>query len=131
VARRITSVPGASLRFAGGAVCYTDAAKVALAGVEPGTLASEGAVSAAIGLQMAEGIRRRLGAEWGLATTGYAGPDAGGPDRPVGTVILALAGPGVSVTREARFPGQRTTIQDRAAQAALDLLRRGLLGSIT
>lgn len=131
VARRITSVPGASLRFAGGAVCYTDAAKAALAGVEPATLAAEGAVSAAVGLQMAEGIRRRLGAEWGLATTGYAGPDAGGPDRPVGTVFLALAGPGVSVTREALFPGQRATIQDRAAQAALDLLRRGLLGSIT
>jgi len=80
---------------------------------------------------MAEGIRRRLGAEWGLATTGFAGPEGGGPDRAVGTVILALAGPGVSATREALFPGQRGTIQDRAAQAALDLLRRGLLGAIT
>lgn len=130
VARRITSVPGASLRFAGGAVCYTDAAKVALAGVEPAVLASEGAVSAAAGLQMAEGIRRRLGAEWGIATTGFAGPEGGGPDRPVGMVILALAGPGVSVTRETTFPGLRATIQDRAAQAALDLLRRGLLGRI-
>jgi nicotinamide-nucleotide amidase len=130
VARRLTAVPGASHTLTGGAVCYTDAAKVTLAGVDQATLDSQGAVSAAVGLQMAEGIRRRLGTEWGLATTGFAGPAGGEPDRPVGTVILALVGPGVSATREARFPGQRGTIQDRAAQAALDLLRRGLLGRV-
>src|SRR5262249_53121050 len=130
VARRITSVPGASHWFAGGAVGYTDDAKGAFAGVEAAALAEHGAVSAAGALQMAGGIRRRPGPDWGLATTGYAGPEGGEPEKPIGTVFLALAGPGVSASREARFPGGRTIVQDRASQAALDLLRRALLGQV-
>jgi nicotinamide-nucleotide amidase len=128
VAARLTSIPGASRWFRGGAVAYGDDAKIALAGVDPGILAREGAVSVAVAAGMAEGIRARLGATWGLATTGYAGPEGGGPDRPPGTIVLGLAGPGVANTRTLRLPGPRAIVQQRAVMAALDLLRRGLMG---
>ena len=128
VAARLTSIPGASRWFRGGAVAYGDDAKIALAGVDPATLAGEGAVSVSTAAGMAEGIRARLGASWGLATTGYAGPEGGGPDRPPGTIVLGLAGPGVATTRTLRLPGPRAIVQQRAVMAALDLLRRGLMG---
>jgi len=128
VAARLTSTPGASRWFRGGAVAYSDDAKVALAGVDPGILARDGPVSEPVAAGMALGIRARLGATWGLAATGYAGPEGGGPDRPPGTVVLGLAGPGVTTTRALRLPGPRAIVQQRAVMAALDLLRRGLLG---
>jgi nicotinamide-nucleotide amidase len=130
VAARLTSIPGASRWFRGGAVAYSDDAKVALAGVDPEILGREGAVCEPVAAGMAEGIRARLGATWGLATTGYAGPEGGGPDRPPGTVILGLAGPGVATARTLRVPGPRAIVQQRAVMAALDLLRRGLMGRI-
>jgi nicotinamide-nucleotide amidase len=129
VARRITSIPGASNVLRGGAVCYTDDAKVRLAGVAPGTLTAHGAVSAEVALEMAVGIRRALGADWGVSTTGFAGPASGGTERPVGTLILGLSGPGGVTTREMRLPGNRAILQERAAQSALDLLRRALLAA--
>lgn len=128
VARLITSVPGASSYFLGGIVCYQDDAKVALLGVRPGTLAATTAVSPETALEMAEGVRQRLGADWGLATTGYAGPTGGGEERPAGTVVLALCGPEGSRTRLLSLPGGRSAVRERTALAALDLLRRALLG---
>jgi len=128
VAARLTRVPGASRWFRGGAVVYSDDAKVTLAGVDPEVLARDGAVSEAVAAGMADGIRSRLGTGWGLATTGYAGPDGGGPDRPPGTIVLGLAGPGIATTRTLRVPGPRAIVQQRAVMAGLDLLRRGLMG---
>lgn len=128
VAARLTSIPGASRWLRGGAVAYSDDAKVTLAGIDPDLLAREGAVSEPVAAAMAVGIRERLGAAWGLATTGYAGPDGGGPDRPPGTILLGLVGPGVATTRTLRVPGPRAIVQQRAVMAALDLLRRGLIG---
>lgn len=130
VAARLTAVPGASRWFRGGAVAYTDEAKAVLAGVGAAMVAREGAVSEAVAAAMAEGIRSRLRATWGLATTGYAGPEGGGPDRPPGTIMLGLAGPGVAATRAFRVPGARAVVQQRAAMSALDFLRLGLLGRI-
>jgi nicotinamide mononucleotide (NMN) deamidase PncC len=76
---------------------------------------------------MAERIKARLGADWGLATTGYAGPGGGDAARPPGTVFLAVAGPGVSRARALTLPGGRSQVQDRSTAAALDGLRRALL----
>jgi competence/damage-inducible protein CinA-like protein len=126
VAAAITSVAGASTWFLGGAVVYTDAAKSALAGVDPSLLASAGAVSAPVAAAMAEGMAKRLGARYGLATTGFAGPEGGGPDRPPGTIFLGLTGPAGTETRALRLPGARGVVQRRATYAALDLLRRRL-----
>ncbi len=129
VARRLASIPGASAYFRGGAVCYSDDAKRVLCGVRPETLAAHGAVSAEVALEMASGVRGRLDAGWGLATTGFAGPEAGDADRPPGTLFLGLSGPDVQLTRSMRLPGDRSLVQERSTQAALDLLRRALLGA--
>ncbi len=128
IARRIAAVPGASRYFKGGAVCYSDGAKVKLAGVRPETLAEKTAVSPEVAVEMAEGIRASLMADWGLSATGLAGPGGGEGGRQAGTVILGLAGPGVSLSREMLLPGDRGIIQERTALLAMDLLRRALEG---
>jgi nicotinamide-nucleotide amidase len=130
VAARIVDVPGASRYFRGGAVCYTDGAKRDLAGVPEGTLRAHGAVSEETARAMAEGIRSRLGADWGVAATGFAGPEGGGPEKPRGTVIIAAAGPGVAHAVTRRFPGDRRAVRERTVVSALDLLRRLLLGGV-
>jgi len=131
VSRRITSVPGASRYFRGGVVCYSDDAKMSLAAVPLEALRRHGAVSEPVALLMAEGIARQVGAHWGLATTGYAGPEGGGAAHPPGTVCIAVTGPGVSVSTQTRLPGDRVSVQERSAYSALDLLRRALLGCPT
>lgn len=128
IARRLTEVAGASRYFLGAVVSYADRVKVGLLGVEQETLDRHTAVSEEVAVQMAAGVRARLGADWGVAASGYAGPEGGGPDRPPGTAMLALSGPGVARARTLRLPGDRATVRARAAQLALDLLRRGLLG---
>jgi nicotinamide-nucleotide amidase len=77
---------------------------------------------------MAEGIRRRSGTTFGLATTGIAGPTGGTPETPVGLVCIALAWDGGASAREFRLLGERETIKLRASQMALEMLRRHLLG---
>jgi len=127
VARLLTSIPGASRWFLGGAVAYTDGAKRALLGVDAAMLATHGAVSEPVARAMAEGIRTRLGATWGVATTGYAGPEGGGPDQPPGTVHVAVAGPRLVEHRTWRVPGPRLVVQERTVRSAIDLLRRALM----
>jgi nicotinamide-nucleotide amidase len=129
VARRLAEVPGASHWLRGGAVVYSDAAKRALAGVPAEMIAAHGAISAETARALAEGIRERLGADWGLATTGLAGPPGPGDPGPPGTLYLAVAGPEGGRERRLVLPGDRGLVLVRAAQAAIDLLRRALLGA--
>ena len=131
---RFTSVPGSSDYFAGGFIVYTEAAKRELLGVNPETLARFGAVSAETAGEMALGARRRCGATYALAITGVAGPAPSsapdGSEIPAGSVYMALAGPAGTRAAHRVFLSDRQRVRTIAAQFALDLLRRELLGLI-
>jgi PncC family amidohydrolase len=108
-------------------VTYANEVKVAQLGVEFASLAEHGAVSEPVARQMAEGARERADADFALATTGIAGPGGGTPEKPVGTVWLALAERGQpTLAWRAFFPTDRATFKDLATQAALDALRKRL-----
>ncbi len=123
----ITNVSGASTYFRGGVVAYDNTVKVEVLGVDPEVLGREGAVSEAVAIQMAQGVRERLGAQVALATTGIAGPTGGTPDKPVGTVWIGLADAHVAFARRYYLPDERRRFKQRATAAALDLLRLHLL----
>jgi nicotinamide-nucleotide amidase len=127
LAARITDVPGASAAFRGGVVTYATDAKASLLGVPAGVLDAHGAVSAETAAAMASGARELLGASYGLALTGVAGPDEQ-EGKPVGTVYLGLADETGVTTRLVKLPGGREQIRTYAAVQALDLLRRKLDG---
>jgi nicotinamide-nucleotide amidase len=120
----LTEVPGSSDYFLLGAVTYSNAAKQELLGVREGTLAAHGAVSEATVREMAEGVRRRAGATLGLAVSGIAGPGGGTPEKPVGTVWAAVAGPAGTRARGFLFPFGRDMVKHAAAFAALELVFR-------
>jgi nicotinamide-nucleotide amidase len=124
VAARLTEVPGASEVFVGGAVSYSNELKEKLAGVSHALLVAHGAVSEPVARAMAEGARRRLGADWGLGITGVAGPGGGTDDKPVGLVHWAVAGPHRTVARHRVFDGARAVVREWSTNSALDLLRR-------
>jgi len=121
LAATIVDVPGASRVFRGGLIVYATELKAVLAGVPEELLAERGAVDPDVALALAAGARERCGADWGLATTGVAGPDS--PEgRPVGLVYVACAGPAGAIVRELREPGDRPAIRRAAVTAALTLL---------
>ena len=91
IAKRITDIPGSSDVFVGSAVTYANEAKIKMLGVAPETLEKWGAVSEAVAIEMADGIRRALGADVGISTTGIAGPGGGSDEKPVGTVWIAIS----------------------------------------
>jgi nicotinamide-nucleotide amidase len=123
VADRLASVPGASAVLLGGAVAYSAAAKVSLCGVDPAVIDEHGTVARATTEAMATGIRERLGADVGVATTGVAGPDPVG-DVPVGTLVWAVATAGGVQSWQRALPGDRAQVRRRLAAAALEALRR-------
>jgi nicotinamide-nucleotide amidase len=125
LAARLSAIPGASEAFLGGATVYSATAKAALLGLDAGRLAQDGTVSEATSRVLAEAIRAKVGATWGLGLTGNAGPGAEG-EAPIGTVFIALAGPGGTESRTYALPGDRVDVQLRATAWALDLLRRTL-----
>jgi competence/damage-inducible protein CinA-like protein len=127
LASRLTDVPGSSRYLERGLVCYSNAAKVELAGVPPETIASHGAVSEPVARAMAEGVRARAGADVGIGVTGIAGPDGGTPEKPVGTVVLSVATAAETRARTVRLVGTREQVKFQATQAALNLLRLVLL----
>jgi len=129
VAARLTDVPGSSASFVGGVVSYADEVKRSELDVPETLLAQHGAVSAEVAEAMAEGARRRLGADVAVAVTGVAGPDGGTPEKPVGRVHLHVAGPDGSLVRMLDLPGERGQIRVRATVTALHLLRALLTGS--
>jgi len=125
VAAWLASAPGASRYLLEGAVVYSNAAKIRTCGVSAADLEAHGAVSEPIAVQLAQGMRQRAAATWGLGITGIAGPGGGTDDKPVGTVHIAMAGPdGVVVHRRFHFPGDRERVQLLAAASALAMLWR-------
>ncbi len=122
LAKRITDIPGSSAYFLFGAVTYADSAKIRVLTVPPDLLAMHGAVSAAAASAMAEGVRLLSGSDLALATTGIAGPGGGSAEKPVGTVFIAIAAvDGCQVLCHC-FPGNRETVREATAEAALQLL---------
>jgi len=128
LAERLTSVPGASAFLERGYVTYSNRSKVELLGVDPAVLDSAGAVSAEAAAAMAAGARRAAGADVGVAITGIAGPDGGTPEKPVGLVFIAIQGRAGDRVRRVHFLGGRDRVRFQASQAALEMMRRGLLG---
>ena len=124
VGTRLTAVPGSSDVFVGGVVCYDNALKVSLLGVDPAMIEAHGAVSEPVAAAMATGALARLPADVAVSVTGIAGPGGGSDEKPVGTVCLGVAGQGAVETTRAVFGGGRDEIRARAAQAALRLLLR-------
>jgi nicotinamide-nucleotide amidase len=122
----ITAVPGASAAYLGGVVAYATAMKHRLAGVEADLLAAVGPVSEHTAMALAAGVRDTTGADWGLATTGVAGPTAQDGHQP-GEVWVGIAGPGAPATAvRYDFAGDREAIRAATVQAALALLAGAL-----
>ena len=129
IGHRLTQVAGSSAYVDRGAVCYSNRAKTEMLGVPAELIARHGAVSRDVAAAMAWGIRERANVSVGLSVTGIAGPGGGTETKPVGLVYVGLDdGTGKPITQEYRFHGDRNVIKQRSSQAALDLLRRWLLG---
>ena len=127
IASRLTDVAGSSAYVVGGVVAYADAVKMSALDVPAATIAAHGAVSEPVAIAMADGVRRKLGADVGVAVTGIAGPGGGSAAKPVGTVVIAVATPsGPTAVRTFLFLGDRAMVRTQSAVAALDLVRRAL-----
>tara|TARA_Y100001001_G_C7957651_1_gene291316 strand:- start:420 stop:1208 length:789 start_codon:yes stop_codon:yes gene_type:complete len=128
IASRLTDVPGSSIYFRGGLTTYSNETKVSVLGIQEELLEKHGAVSEPVAKAMATNAQLLLKADYGLGITGIAGPGGGTPDKPVGTVCLALAGrAGFQKFRRLSLPGERERVKFQASQNALDLLRRALI----
>ena len=129
LANRITNVPGASLVLLGGFVTYSNDSKISCAGVPQDLIAAHGAVSKPVAQAMAEGAAEKTGADFGIGITGIAGPTGGTPDKPAGTVFIAVSERGAETEcRREFFPTDRETFKQLASQAALDMLRLRIVG---
>jgi nicotinamide-nucleotide amidase len=125
---RLTQVAGSSAYVDRGVLCYSNRAKTDLLGVPAGLIEQHGAVSREVAEAMAKGMRERAGVSVALSVTGIAGPGGATETKPVGLVHIGLDGGSDDVvTKEFQFHGDRSVIRQRAAQAALDLLRRWLI----
>ncbi len=127
VAERITSVPGSSRSFLGGAVVYSDKLKTDYAGVPAELIEKHGAVSEEVARALAAGIRERTGATLGLGITGIAGPSGGTEAKPVGLVYIAVSDAQNTDVLQRNFRGPRDRMRQWTAQQALDLVRRRLM----
>ncbi len=127
VSQRITSVPGSSRHFLGGAVVYDNSLKSSLADVPPLMIAEHGAVSRQVAEALAEGIRKRCKSSLGVGVTGIAGPAGGTEEKPVGLVFHAVSDGKSTDVIERHFPGDRDLIRQWATTQALDMIRRKLM----
>ena len=127
LAERITSLSGSSRYFLGGAVVYSNELKTQFANVPKALINQHGAVSREVAAAMAEGIRKRCLASYGVGITGVAGPSGGTEQKPVGLVYIALAGEEGTQVVERNFPGDRKRIRQFATQQALEMIRRALM----
>jgi nicotinamide-nucleotide amidase len=127
ISQRVTTVPGSSRSFLGGAVVYSNELKTSFADVPPELIERYGAVSSEVAAALAEGIRKRTGATLGLGVTGVAGPTGGTDAKPVGRVYIAVSDEQKTDTFERNFRGARDRVREWASQQALDLIRRKLM----
>lgn len=127
IGRRITNIAGSSEYFERGAVVYSNLSKTEMLGVPATTIDQYGAVSSETAAAMAEGIRTQAHTDLGLSVTGVAGPDGGTENKPVGLVYIGVASSQGVKTAERRFGGTREQVRMRAAQMALDMVRRHLI----
>ena len=137
LASRVTDIPGSSEYFDRGVVCYSNRAKIDMAGVPEAVLEAHGAVSEPVAVAMAQGIRARSGAAVGIGVTGIAGPGGGTPEKPVGTVCVAVVvkidspGGDEQWVRTFQFVGGRELVKYQSATAAMNMLRLMLLRHAT
>lgn len=124
---RLTQVPGSSAYVDRGVLCYSNQAKMEMLGVSARLIEQYGAVSREVAAAMAKGMRERAGVSVALSVTGIAGPGGATETKPVGLVYIGLDAGDDAMTQEFRFHGDRSVIRQRAAQAALDMLRRWLI----
>ncbi len=124
IGQTITAVAGSSTYYLGGVVAYANEVKHGVLGVSEATLRDHGAVSEACVRELSEGVRRLIGSTYGIAVSGIAGPDGGTPEKPVGTVWIAVAGPERTLCRLVTWPGDREQIRRIATAAALNLLHK-------
>lgn len=122
IASKLTAIAGASAYFKGGVVAYSNEVKMCALGVQHDTLEKFGAVSEQTAREMAEGARQRLSTDFAVATTGIAGPAGGTPDKPVGTVWIAVAGPNGTETRLKKFGDDRLRTIERTANEVFSML---------
>ena len=118
----ITDVSGSSAYFLGGIVSYSNDAKEGLLGVESATLESKGAVSEEVALMMADGVRRRFGADIGVGITGIAGPTGETPGKPVGLVFIAVCSSERCVCTRNQFSGSRSDVKSGAVETAMRMV---------
>jgi nicotinamide-nucleotide amidase len=121
IAATIVEIPGVSSVYRGGLVVYATDLKHRLAGVEQGLLDERGPVDPDVALALAAGARDRCGADWGVATTGVAGPEQQ-DGKPVGLVYVAVAGPSGATMRELKLDGSRAEIRSESVTSVLRLL---------
>ena len=124
IAQQLTALAGASTYYRGGVVAYSNEVKEAALGVKHSTLETHGAVSEETVKEMVEGVRERLGADYAVATTGIAGPSGGTPEKPVGTVWIAVASEKETVTKLLKFGDRRAQTIERTCNAVFSELIR-------
>lgn len=122
IAKTLTDVSGSSEYFTGGAVTYSNEAKMRILGVSPQSLAKYGAVSQEVALEMAEGARKVFGSSVSISTTGIAGPGGATPEKPAGLVYIGLATPTKTEVFRQVFPGTRSDVRHRTLMSALTKL---------
>jgi competence/damage-inducible protein CinA-like protein len=130
VAHRLAQIPGASNWLRGGIICYDSRVKIEQLGVPESLIQQHTAVSAEVAEALAVNVRLKLKSDIGVSVVGYAGPDGGGPDKPVGTTFAAVAWDGGVKVHSLTWGGTRLEIQSRAAKMALNLVRLQLMASV-
>jgi nicotinamide-nucleotide amidase len=126
IASKITSVPGSSAYFLGSVVAYDNEIKKNWLGVPASDIEAHGAVSEQVVVAMAEGVKEKMGTTFSIATSGVAGPDGGTPEKPVGTVWIAVSGPEGTLAKKFQFGSHRERNIKKSGLMALDILRKML-----
>ncbi|QHL88882.1 competence/damage-inducible protein A [Nibribacter ruber] len=130
IGHKLTSVPGSSMYYKGGIIAYDNYVKINELGVEQDILDKYGAVSGEVVRQMAEGVRRKMGTDVGIATSGIAGPGGGTPDKPVGTIWIAYSDATQTIAKKLNYNKSRLLNIEYTALQALNLIRQSLPGPV-